>query len=71
MFEPPFFDISNVKQILTMIARIKLLWKSYLVCYDINKKYGIRQASFISVFEVFCNNSNMGMDSFSHRMFYV
>ena len=28
-FEPLFVDICNVKQILTMIARIKLLCKSY------------------------------------------
>ena len=43
----------NVEQILTMIARIKLLWKSYLVCSDINERFDIRQASFTSVFEVF------------------
>ena len=36
-------DICSVKQILTMIAKIKLLWKSYLVCCDINKRYDIRE----------------------------
>ena len=41
-----FLDICNVKQILTMITRIKLIWKSYLVCSDINERYDIRQASF-------------------------
>ena len=39
-----FLDICNVKKILTMIARIKLLCKSYLDCSD---------ASFALVFEVF------------------
>ena len=42
-----------VKQILTMITRIELLWKSYLVCSDIHERYDIREASFTSVFEVF------------------
>ena len=31
-----------------MIARIKLLWKSYPVCSDVNEKYDIRQAWFSS-----------------------
>ena len=34
-----------LKQILTMIARIRLLSKSYVVCSDINERYDIRQAS--------------------------
>ena len=55
-FEPLFLDLRNVKQIfLIMIARIKLLWKSYLVCSDVNEKYGIRQASITSVFKVFAS----------------
>ena len=48
-----FWDLCNSKQILTMIAMINLLWKSYLVCSDINERYDIRKASFTSVFEVF------------------
>ena len=36
-----FLDICNVKQILTMITRIRLLWKSYLVCSDVNERYDI------------------------------
>ena len=52
VLNPLFFDISNVKQILTMIARINLLWKCYLVCFDVNERYDIRQDPFTSVFEV-------------------
>ena len=52
-FEPLFLDICSVEQISTMVARIKLLWKSYLACSDINERYDIRQASFPSVVEVF------------------
>ena len=36
-----------------MIAKIKLLWKSFLDCSDINERYDIRETSFTSVFEVF------------------
>ena len=49
--EPLFLDICSVKQIFTLITRIKLLWKSYLVCSDINERYHIRQASFTLVFK--------------------
>ena len=45
MFSTTVLDVCNVKQILTMIPRIKLLWKSYLVCNDINERYDIRQTS--------------------------
>ena len=68
-FEKLFLDTCNVKQILTMITRIRLLWKSYLVCSDINERYDIRQASFTSVFEVFCIASNLGVSGLSHRIF--
>ena len=64
-------DICNVKQILTMMKRIKLLWKSYLVCSDINERYDTRQASFISVFEIFCIDSNLGVSGFSYRIFLI
>ena len=43
-----------------MIARIKLLWKPYLVCSHINERYDIRPASFTLVFEFFCIASNLG-----------
>ena len=66
-----FLDICNVKQILAMITRNKLLWKSYLVCSDINERYDIRQASFTSVFEVFCFKSNLGVSGFSYRKFMI
>ena len=49
-----------------MIARIKLLWNSHLVCSDINGRYDIRQASFTSVFEVFCITSNLGVSDVSY-----
>ena len=64
-------DICNVKQILTMVARIKLLWKSYLFCSDVNKKYDIRQASFTSAFEIFCITSDLGVSGFSYRKFFI
>ena len=54
-----------------MITRIKLLWKSYLVCSDIKDRYDIRQASFTSVFEVFCMASNLGVSGFSYRIFLI
>ena len=54
-----------------MIARIELLWKSNLVCSDINERYGIRQASFTSVFEVFCITSNLEASGFSYRIFFI
>ena len=37
-----------------------MLSKFYLVCSDINEKFDIKQASFISVFEDFCKTSNRG-----------
>ena len=61
----------NVKQILAMIARIKLLWKSYLVCSDINERDDIRKASFISVFRAFCITSNLWVSGFSYRIFFM
>ena len=68
-FEPLFLDICSVKQILTMITRIKLLWKSYSVCSDINEWYEIRQGSFTSVLEVFFIASNLGASGFNNRIF--
>ena len=64
-------DICNVQQILTMITRIKLLCKSYLVCSDINERYDIRRASFTSVFEVFRNTGNLGVSGSSNRIFSI
>ena len=64
-------DTCNVEQILTMLARIKLLWKSYLVCADINERYDIRPALFTSVFEVFCITSNVEFPGFSYRIFLI
>ena len=64
-------EICNVNQILTMITRIKLLWKSYSVCSDIDEKYDIRKASFTSVFEVFCITSNLGVSGFSYGIFFI
>ena len=61
-------EICNVRQILTMIARITLQ-ESYLVCSDINERYDFRQASFSSVFEVLYITSNLGVSSFSYRIF--
>ena len=46
----------------------ELLCKSYLVCSDIDARYDIRQASLISVFEVFCIASNLGVSGFSYRI---
>ena len=54
-----------------MIARIKLLWKFYLVCYDINERYDIRQTSFSSIFDAFCITSNLGVSGFSYRIFLI
>ena len=54
-----------------MIARIKLLSKSYLDCSDIDERYDIRQASFNSVFEVFWITSNMGVSGFNYRIFFT
>ena len=54
-----------------MITRIKLLWKSYLVCSDINERYDIRQASFTSVFEFFCITGNLGVSGLSYRIFFI
>ena len=59
------------KQILTMIARIKVLWKSYLVCPDMNERYDIRKASFTSVFDVFCITSDLAVSGFSYRIFLI
>ena len=70
-FEPLLLDMRNVKQILAMITRIQLLWKSYLVFSDINKMYDIRQASFTSVFEAFCIASNLSVSGFSHGIFLI
>ena len=64
-------DLCNVKQIFTMITRIKLLWKACLVCSYINEKYDIRQASFVLVFEVSCIASNLGVSGFSYRIFLI
>ena len=61
----------NVKQILTMIARINLPLKCYLVCSDIKDRYDIRQASFTSVFEVFCITSNLGVSGLSYCIFLI
>ena len=36
-----FLDTCKDKQVLTMIVRMKLLYKSYLACSDINERYGI------------------------------
>ena len=36
-----FLDTWDGKQMLTMIVRNKSLWKSYMVCSDINEKYDI------------------------------
>ena len=36
-----FLDLCNIKEILRMIARNNLLYKSYLVCFDINEGYDI------------------------------
>ena len=63
--------ICNVKQILTMIARIELVCKSYLVCSDINERYDIRQASFSSVFKVFCITSYLEASGFNYRIFSI
>ena len=68
LYRGQFLDICNVKQILTTIARSKLLWKSYLVCSDINERCDIRQAFFALVFEVFCIKSNQGVSGFSYRI---
>ena len=54
-----------------MIARIKILWKYSLVCSDINERYDIRQASFISVFEVFCITGNLGVSGFGYRIYFI
>ena len=61
----------NVKQILTMITKIYLLWKPYLVCSDIKERYDIRQASFTSVFEVICIKNNLGISGFSYLIFLI
>ena len=54
-----------------MIARIKLLLKSYLVFSDINERCNIRQAAFTSVFEGFCTTSNLGVSGFSYHIFLI
>ena len=54
-----------------MIAAIKLLCKSYLVCSDINRRCDIRQASFTPVFEFSSIASNLGFSSFSYRIFVI
>ena len=60
-------DICNVKQILTMRSRTELLWKSYLVCSDINERYDIgllpRSSRFFK--------SDLGVSGFSYRMFFI
>ena len=61
-------DICNVRQILTMIATIRLLWKSYLVCSDIIERYDIRQASLPESSKFFCIAGNLGVSGFSYRM---
>ena len=38
MFEPLFLDVCNVKQILKIITRTRLFWKSYLVCSNVNER---------------------------------
>ena len=48
-----FRTYTMLSKFLTMITRIELFWKSYLVCSDINERYDIRQASFTLVFKVF------------------
>ena len=40
-FELLLLNTCDVKKILTMIVRIKLLLKSYLVCSDFSEKYDI------------------------------
>ena len=56
---------------LTMIARIELLWKSYLVCSHIKERYDTKQASATSVFEIFCITSNLGVSGLSYRIFLI
>ena len=52
-----------VKQSLTMIERIKLLWKSYLVSSGINFFYlGLRAS---------CIVRNLRVSGFSHRIFLI
>ena len=40
-FEPLFLDLCNVKELLRMISRFDLLWKSYLVCSNFSESYDI------------------------------
>ena len=54
-----------------MIARVKLLWSSHLVCSDINEMYDIRQASLTLVFDVFCITSKLGFSGFCYRIFFI
>ena len=42
-----------------------------MVCSDINERYDFRQASFASVFEVFCITSCMGVSGASYRIFLM
>ena len=37
---------------------------------DINKSYVTGEASFTSVFEVFCITSNLGVFGFNYRIFF-
>ena len=48
-----------------------LLWKSYLVCSNINERFYIRQASFTSFLEVLCITGHLGVSGFSYRMFLI
>ena len=46
-------------------------FKVYLVCSDINDRYDIGQASFTSVFEVFCSTGYLGVSGFSYHIFLI